>query len=81
MTLKLLFKVNWWAVIVCAMLSMVIGVIWYGPLFSKPWSKLTGWTSEKVTALPRSKMLTSYILAFIAAFVISSVLAIAHCSG
>ena len=69
--------VNWWAVIVCAVLSMVIGFIWYGPLFSKPWGRITGWTSEKTAALPRGKMATSYILAFVAAFIIASVLAIA----
>ena len=69
-------NVNWLAVLVCAVLSMVIGFIWYGPLFSKPWSKLTGWTNEKVAALPKSNMVTSYVLAFIAAFIISTVLAI-----
>ena len=69
--------VNWWAVIVCAAISMVIGFIWYGPLFGKPWGTITGWTNEKVAALPKSKMTTSYILAFIAAFIIALVLAIA----
>ena len=68
--------VNWLAVIVCAVLSMVIGFIWYGPLFGKPWGTITGWTSEKVAALPKKKMFTIYILAFIAAFVIASILAI-----
>ncbi len=74
--LSFIGAVNWLAVIVCAALSMVIGFIWYGPLFSKPWAILTGWTSEKSAALPKSKLVTSYVMAFIAAFVISSVLAI-----
>jgi len=68
--------VNWLAVFVCALLSMVIGFIWYGPLFSKPWSRLTGWTNDKVAALPRSSMARSYGLAFVAAFVVASVLAV-----
>jgi uncharacterized membrane protein YpjA len=42
-------EVNWLAVIVCAVLSMVIGFIWYGPLFSKPWVKLL--------ARPKSRLL------------------------
>jgi len=74
--LSYLGNVNWLAVLVCAVLSMVIGFIWYGPLFAKPWGRLTGWTSEKVATVPRSRMARSYILAFIAAFVIATVLAI-----
>jgi hypothetical protein len=70
-------EVNWWAVIVCTVLGMVIGFIWYGPLFGKPWGKITGWTSEKVAALPKGKWYFSYTLAFIAAFIIALVLAIA----
>lgn len=76
MILSYLGDVNWWAVLVCAVLSMVIGFIWYGPLFGKSWGKITGWTNEKVSTLPKSSMARSYILAFIAAFVIASVLAI-----
>lgn len=69
--------VNWLAVIVCAVSSMIVGFLWYGPLFSKPWSKITGWTKEKVAALPKNKMPVNYILAYIAAFIIASVLAFA----
>lgn len=68
--------VNWLAVLACAVLSMVIGFIWYGPLFSKPWGKMTGWTDEKVAALPKSDMGISYLKAFLYAFIIASVLAI-----
>jgi uncharacterized membrane protein YpjA len=76
MILSYFGDVNWWAVLVCAILSMVIGFIWYGPLFGKPWGNITGWTNEKVSALPKSSTARSYILAFIAAFIIASVLAI-----
>jgi hypothetical protein len=69
--------VNWLAVLVCAVASMAVGFVWYGPLFSKPWSKMTGWTNEKVAALPKNNMAMSYIMAFIFAFIIASVLALA----
>lgn len=69
-------ELNWLAVLVCAILSMVIGFIWYGPLFSKPWAKMTGWTNEKVAALPKSNMVIGYIKAFLFAFIIASVLAL-----
>ena len=67
--------VNWLAVLVCAVLSMVIGFVWYGPLFSKPWSRLTGWTDEKIAAA-KSNMAVTYIKAFLFAFIIASILAL-----
>jgi Protein of unknown function (DUF1761) len=35
-------NVNWLAVIVAALVPFLIGALWYGPLFAKPWSALTG---------------------------------------
>lgn len=34
--------VNYLAIVACAILSMVIGSLWYGPLFGKPWMKMMG---------------------------------------
>lgn len=34
--------INWWAVVVCAVLSMVVGFVWYGPLFGKKWMEIIG---------------------------------------
>lgn len=34
--------VNYWAIIVGAILSMVIGAIWYGPIFGKKWMEIVG---------------------------------------
>lgn len=34
--------INWWAVIVSAIVSMIIGSIWFGPLFGKKWSEVMG---------------------------------------
>lgn len=34
--------INYFAVAVCAVLSMVIGFIWYGPLFGKTWMRIAG---------------------------------------
>ena len=38
--------VNYLAVLLAAIASMVVGFIWYGPLFGKTWSKLKGFTKE-----------------------------------
>lgn len=32
--------INYWAVLACGVVSMVIGAIWYGPLFGKTWMKI-----------------------------------------
>lgn len=37
-------EINFGAVIVCAVLAMVIGSIWYGPLFGKVWMRICGAT-------------------------------------
>ena len=35
-------SINFWAVIVCGILSMVIGSTWYGFIFGKTWTRLIG---------------------------------------
>jgi hypothetical protein len=37
-------EINYWAVLVCGVLAMVIGSIWYGPLFGKRWLQVIGAT-------------------------------------
>lgn len=41
--------INWWIVIIAALLRMVVGSVWYSPmLFVKPWQKLAGVTPESM---------------------------------
>jgi hypothetical protein len=43
------FPINWWAVIVAAILRLVVGSIWFSPIaFVKPWQKLTGVTPDSM---------------------------------
>jgi hypothetical protein len=37
--------INYWAVLACAVLSLVIGYVWYGPLFGKKWVEVVGATA------------------------------------
>ncbi len=37
-------EVNYFAILLCGVLSMVIGFVWYGPLFGKLWLKVIGAT-------------------------------------
>src|SRR6185436_11080467 len=69
--------INYWAILVCGVASMVLGSLWYGPLFGKAWQKLMGW--EHVDASKKAEMMKdmqkSYILAFLGALVMAFVLA------
>ncbi|MBN2524787.1 MAG: DUF1761 domain-containing protein [Deltaproteobacteria bacterium] len=38
--------INYWAIGVGAVLSMVVGAIWYGPLFGRLWMNIIGVTPE-----------------------------------
>lgn len=38
--------INYLAVVVCGIISMLIGAIWYGPVFSKVWMKEVGYTED-----------------------------------
>lgn len=41
--------INWWAIIIAALLRMVVGSVWYSPVaFVKPWQALTGVTPESM---------------------------------
>lgn len=55
--------------------SLLIGFIWYGPLFGKPWAAYTGWTEEKIKTIPGSKMGLTYGLTFLCALITALVLA------
>jgi hypothetical protein len=35
-------QINYWAIVVCGVLAMVVGFIWYGPLFGRLWMRLSG---------------------------------------
>jgi hypothetical protein len=41
-------EVNYLSVLVAAFSSMVIGSLWYGPLFGKQWMALAGLSKEKM---------------------------------
>ncbi|MET0281158.1 MAG: DUF1761 domain-containing protein [Steroidobacteraceae bacterium] len=43
----MLGSINWLSVFVATLSSFVVGALWYGPLFQKPWMAATGMTKEK----------------------------------
>lgn len=71
--------INWWAVIVCGVFSMVLGMLWYGPmLFGKMWGRIIGMTTpqnpEEMKAMQKQVM-PYYVLQFILSILTAYVLA------
>lgn len=67
--------INYLAVLVAAILNMVLGWLWYGPLFGKPWMAMMGFTPDKMAAAQKKGMGQSYALMFVGSLVMSWVLA------
>ena len=44
--------VNWLAVLVTAIINMVVGFLWYGPLFWRLFLRLIGKREEEIEASP-----------------------------
>jgi len=67
--------VNYWAVLACGVSAMVLGSLWYGPFFGKPWMKMMGISKpDKMSAKEKNDMMRSYGIMFVGALVTSFVL-------
>lgn len=70
------FDLNYWAILVSGLSSMIIGGLWYSPLlFGNMWAREAGWTKEAMEAAKKKKMTGAYVTQFITALVASFVLA------
>ncbi len=71
-------QVNYLAVFLAAVVTMVIGFAWYGPmLFGKPWMKLMGYTgkpSKKDMEGMNMMYGISFVLAMLTAYILSHVM-------
>lgn len=64
-------ELNWWAIVVCSVLAMVMGAVWYSmALFAKPWMKEIG---KKESELGGAT--AGYVIAMVANVVMTIVLA------
>lgn len=70
-----LASVNYLAVLVAAAASMVIGFLWYGPLFGKQYMKLMKVDDKKLKEAKKKGMGKTYVLAFLTSLIMSYVLA------
>ena len=68
--------INYFAVLLSALVSMGLGALWYSPLlFGKQWIALMGFTPEKMEAAKAKGMGKSYSIAFVGSLVMACVLA------
>jgi len=72
---EIISQINFWAVIVAALASFIVGWLWYGPLFGKLWMELNGFAPEKLReekGLPMPLiMVVNYVATALAAFSIA----------
>ena len=68
---------NYWAILVSAIASMIIGSIWYGPLFGKKFMEAMGmneWSAEKKAEMTKNMWISyagQFVLSLIMFFVLS----------
>jgi hypothetical protein len=73
-------EINYWAVLVSGAVAMVLGGLWYGPLFGKIWMKGQGWDPgnkeqmEKVKQSAGPAYAQMFVLSLVQAFVFAHVL-------
>lgn len=75
-------EVNYLAVFLAGVASMVVGFLWYGPmLFAKPWMKLMGHTKESLEKEKTNMGKTygiSFVLSLVTAYVLSHVMSLSQ---
>lgn len=59
--------VNWLAVLVAAVINMVIGFLWYGPLFGETWMRMIGNSADEIEDNPAIYVITT-VTALISAY-------------
>jgi hypothetical protein len=69
------FQINYPAIVAAAVINMVIGTLWFGPLFGKAWMKMVGFTKEDMQKAKGAGMAKTYIAALAGALVMAYVLA------
>ena len=63
--------INFWAVLVAGVASMVVGSLVYGPLLGKKWQSLVGKTDEELQAGAPKAMGLAFLTAVFGSFVLA----------
>ncbi len=68
-------SINYLAVLVATIASIVLGFLWYGPLFGKEWIRLMGFTQESMADAKKKGMTMQYSLMTVGSLLMSYALA------
>lgn len=62
-------QINWFAVPVAGVITMIVGGLWYGPIAGKAWMAEVGMTEEEIKASgpPTAEMIKSFIASMVLA--------------
>jgi hypothetical protein len=66
--------VNWWAVLVATALNMILGFLWYGPLFGRVWLSLMDKRPEEIEGGNALTYLTPLLGALASAVILAVVI-------
>jgi len=67
--------INYSTVLVAAIASMVLGFLWFGPVFGKKWIALMGFSEAQMMEARKKSMVKTNLILFIGSLVMSFVLA------
>ena len=69
-------EINYLAVLASGISNIIVGFLWYGPLFGKPWASMMGLNFDSPEAMKemQKKAIPGYIGSFIGALVMAYVL-------
>ena len=67
--------INFLAVLIASIVSMIVGSLWYGPLFGKAWMKLMNIDKKKVNEMKKTGMGKSYFVMFVGLLLSNYILA------
>lgn len=68
--------INYWAVLAAGVMAIVLGSLWYGPLFGRMWMRLIGTAMPgEITPAMKSSMVRSYAIQTVTTLVMSFVMA------
>jgi len=66
--------INYMAVLGAVVVNVVLGFLWYGPFFGKPWMKMMGYTKEHMEAAQKKGMGKTYAIMIVGSFLMAYVL-------
>lgn len=68
-------SISYFVIVVAALVPMILGMIWYGPLFGKKWMVLKNISAENIESAQRG-MWRAYLASFLANFIMAFVLSL-----